>query len=74
VYVNGHPDGLLVEAPAGLLDADDPDTAVRRETAEEVGVQVDELSHVLLQWAALHGPFAATSATNVTANVTAMDT
>ena len=24
VYVNGHPDGMLVETAAGLLDADDP--------------------------------------------------
>ena len=46
VYVNGHPDGLLVETPAGLLDEDDPETAVRRETAEEVGVEVEALTHV----------------------------
>ena len=30
VYVNDHPDGLLIEAAAGLLDADDPVTAIRR--------------------------------------------
>jgi nudix-type nucleoside diphosphatase (YffH/AdpP family) len=46
VYVNGHPDGLLVEAPAGLLDEDDPETAVRRETFEEAGVEVEEPQHV----------------------------
>jgi nudix-type nucleoside diphosphatase (YffH/AdpP family) len=46
VYVNGHPDGMLIEAPAGLLDEDDPETAVRRETSEEVGVDVAELTHV----------------------------
>jgi nudix-type nucleoside diphosphatase (YffH/AdpP family) len=46
VYVNGHPDGMFIEAPAGLLDEDDPETAVRRETFEEVGVDVDELMHV----------------------------
>ncbi|MEW1957748.1 NUDIX domain-containing protein [Kineococcus sp. NPDC059986] len=39
-YVNGHPDGLLLEAAAGLLDADDPETAVRREAAEELGVDL----------------------------------
>ena len=22
-YLNGHPDGMLIEAPAGLLDGDD---------------------------------------------------
>jgi nudix-type nucleoside diphosphatase (YffH/AdpP family) len=46
VYVNDHPDGMLIEAPAGLLDDDDPETAVRRETSEEVGVTVGELQHV----------------------------
>ena len=33
-YVNGHRDGLLLETAAGLLDDDDPVTAVRREAAE----------------------------------------
>lgn len=46
VYVNGHPDGLLIETAAGLLDDDDPETAIRRETAEELGVTVGELTHV----------------------------
>ena len=32
-YVNGHPDGRLVEVAAGLLDADDPETAIRRALA-----------------------------------------
>ncbi|MGW9438056.1 NUDIX domain-containing protein [Streptomyces sp. NPDC055607] len=45
-YVNGHPDGMLVEAAAGLLDADDPLTAVRREAAEELGVSLGPLTHV----------------------------
>jgi nudix-type nucleoside diphosphatase (YffH/AdpP family) len=46
VYVNGHPDGMLLETPAGLLDEDDPETAIRREAAEETGVQVGEVEHV----------------------------
>ena len=50
VYVNGHPDGMLVEAAAGLLDDDDPVTAVRRETAEELGVEVGALEHVFDVW------------------------
>lgn len=45
-YVNDHPDGMLVEAAAGLLDDDAPDVAIRREAAEELGVEVGELSHV----------------------------
>jgi len=47
VYVNGHPDGRFVEAAAGLLDSDDPETAIRREAAEELGVRIGELEHVL---------------------------
>ncbi|MET8755243.1 NUDIX domain-containing protein [Streptomyces sp. NPDC004667] len=46
-YVNDHPDGMLVEAAAGLLDADDPPTAIRRESAEELGVTLGPLTHVL---------------------------
>ncbi|HEX3804537.1 MAG TPA: NUDIX domain-containing protein [Solirubrobacteraceae bacterium] len=46
VYVNDHPDGLLIEAAAGLLDEDDPETAIRREAAEELGVKVGELEHL----------------------------
>jgi len=46
VYVNGHPDGLLIETAAGLLDDDDPQTAIRREASEELGVTVGELTHV----------------------------
>ena len=44
-YLNGHPDGMLLEAPAGLLDGDDPETAIRREAEEETGYRV--VRHVL---------------------------
>ncbi|WP_214103936.1 NUDIX domain-containing protein [Acrocarpospora catenulata] len=46
VYVNGHPDGMLLETPGGLLDADDPETAVRREVQEETGHHIGEIEHV----------------------------
>jgi nudix-type nucleoside diphosphatase (YffH/AdpP family) len=46
VYVNGHPDGLLIETAAGLLDDDDPETAIRREAAEELGVAIGDLEPV----------------------------
>ncbi|MFF8918755.1 NUDIX domain-containing protein [Streptomyces sp. NPDC015032] len=36
-YVNGHHDGMLIEAAAGLLDGDSPEEAIRREAAEETG-------------------------------------
>jgi nudix-type nucleoside diphosphatase (YffH/AdpP family) len=46
-YVNDHPDGMLIEAAAGLLDTDDPPAAVRRECAEELGVTLGPLTRVL---------------------------
>lgn len=48
VYVNGHPDGMLVETPGGLLDDDDehPEVAVRREVIEETGHTVGEVERV----------------------------
>ena len=45
-YVNGSPDGMLVEAAAGLLDEQDAETAVRREATEELGVVVGEVTRV----------------------------
>lgn len=50
VYVNGHPDGNLVETAAGLLDDDDPATAIRREAEEELGVTVRDVEHVFDLW------------------------
>jgi nudix-type nucleoside diphosphatase (YffH/AdpP family) len=41
-YVNGHPDGMLIEAVAGLLDGDDPASAIRREAQEESGHAIGE--------------------------------
>lgn len=46
VYVNDHPDGMLIETAAGLLDDDDPVTAIRREAEEETGVRVDDVQPV----------------------------
>ena len=46
VYVNGHPDGMLLETAAGLLDEDDPVAAIRREAVEETGVEVGNVQHV----------------------------
>ncbi len=39
-FVNGNTDGMLVEACAGLLDGDDPETCIRREAAEETGFHI----------------------------------
>ena len=47
-YLNGHPDGMLLEAPAGLLDADDAsaETAIRREAEEETGYRVQDVTRI----------------------------
>lgn len=45
-YVNDHPDGMLIETAAGLLDDDDPITAICREAEEETRMRVDEVQHV----------------------------
>lgn len=45
-YVNDHPDGMLIETAAGLLDDDAPDDAIRREAEEELGVTVGPMEHV----------------------------
>jgi GDP-mannose pyrophosphatase NudK len=41
----GH-DGWLIEACAGLLDADDPAGCARREAFEELGTHVHNITHV----------------------------
>lgn len=45
--LNGHPDGMLLEVPAGLLDADDPVTAIKREAEEETGYRIHHVEEVL---------------------------
>jgi nudix-type nucleoside diphosphatase (YffH/AdpP family) len=46
VYLNGHPDGMLLETPAGLLDDEDAEAAIRREAQEETGVQVGQVQRL----------------------------
>jgi GDP-mannose pyrophosphatase NudK len=45
-FINGNPDGMLVEACAGLLDKDQPDVAIRRETEEETGYKISAVEKV----------------------------
>ena len=45
-FVNGHPDGWLLEAPAGLLDENDPVPAIRREVQEETDYRVADLDEL----------------------------
>jgi len=41
-YVNGHP-APLIEVCAGKLDADDPETCIRKEAEEELGYRLREI-------------------------------
>lgn len=45
-YFNGNPGGMLIESCAGLLDAEDAETGIRRETEEETGYRVQDIKHV----------------------------
>lgn len=45
-YINGNETGMLIEACAGLLDADNPEDCIRRETEEETGYKVGEVKKV----------------------------
>jgi nudix-type nucleoside diphosphatase (YffH/AdpP family) len=49
-YINGNPDGLLIEACAGLLDADNPEDCIRRETEEETGYRIGEVVKVFVAY------------------------
>lgn len=56
-FVNGNADGMLIEACAGLLDEDNPEDCIRRETEEETGYR---LSHVQKIFKAYMSPGAVT--------------
>ena len=45
-FTNGNPGGMMIEAPAGLLDEDDPAACIRRETEEETGYRVRDVHKV----------------------------
>lgn len=45
-YTNGNADGMLIEACAGLLDKDNPEDCIRRETEEETGYKITEVKKV----------------------------
>jgi nudix-type nucleoside diphosphatase (YffH/AdpP family) len=45
-YVNGHPEPMI-EVCAGLLDTADPESCIRKETAEETGYRIDRPVKVL---------------------------
>src|SRR6185436_13631682 len=45
-FVNGLADGLLIEACAGLLEADDAETCIRKEVEEETGYRLDKVHKI----------------------------
>lgn len=45
-YINGNPDGMLIEACAGLLDNDNPEDCIRRETEEETGYKISKVEKI----------------------------
>ena len=45
-FVNGSNTGMLIEACAGLLDDESPEDGIRRETEEETGYKIKEITKV----------------------------
>jgi nudix-type nucleoside diphosphatase (YffH/AdpP family) len=45
-FINGNPSGMLIEACAGLLDKDNPEECIRRETEEETGYKITEVKKI----------------------------
>ena len=45
-YVNGNESGMLIEACAGLLDLDNPEDCIRKETEEETGYRIKDVQKI----------------------------
>jgi GDP-mannose pyrophosphatase NudK len=45
-YLNGNSSGMLIEACAGLLDTDNPEDCIRKETQEETGYRIENVQKV----------------------------
>jgi len=45
-FINGNNDGMLIETCAGLLDKDNPEECIRRETEEETGFTLRDVKKV----------------------------
>jgi len=46
-FVNGNPSGMLIEACAGLLDAENPSQCITRELREETGFEIQNVQKVM---------------------------
>lgn len=45
-FINGNTTGMLIEACAGLLDNDNPEDCIKRETEEETGYKISKVEKV----------------------------
>ena len=45
-FINGNDNGMLIEACAGLLDKDNPEDCIKRETEEETGYKITHVKKV----------------------------
>lgn len=45
-YINGNESGMLIEACAGLLDKDNAEDCIRRETEEETGYKIKDVRKI----------------------------
>lgn len=45
-FINGNESGMMIEACAGLLDKDNPEDCIKRETEEETGYKISEVKKV----------------------------
>lgn len=45
-FINGNESGLMIEACAGLLDKDNPEDCIRRETEEETGYKITDVKKI----------------------------
>ena len=45
-FMNGNSSGLLIEACAGLLDNDNPEDCIKRETEEETGYKISAMQKI----------------------------
>lgn len=45
-YLNGNKDGLMIEACAGILENDCPETCIKREIEEETGYRISQVNKI----------------------------
>lgn len=46
-YVNGNEDGMMIEACAGILEQENAEESIRRETEEETGYEISKVEKIM---------------------------